>query len=206
VLALVQRDRRALLALTTGTLASTPLFAAHLAAGCTLAQALLFSQGDYLRTADRIGSLADWDSLVALANPIALGAALVGAPLLWREQRAVALTGGVIIALYLNELWLAPFGARTTLNLMRGLTVLAIPVSLAAGMAVAKYPRWTGAVIAACAVWAIGTAVLVVPGSCSVRPIRLDEIDSLRVDRCTFRWRAPSQVHRALSPLDSRAP
>ena len=206
VLALVQRDRRALLALTAGALASTPLFAAHLAAGCTLAQAFLFSQGDYLRTTDHIGSLADWDTLVALASPVALGAALVGAPLLWREQRAVALTGGVIIALYLNELWLAPFGARTTLNLMRGLTVLAIPVSLAAGMAVAKRPRWAGAVIAACAIWAIGTAALVVPGSCSVRSIRLVEIDSLRVDRCTFRWKASRQARPALSPLDSPGP
>ena len=205
VLALVQRDRRALLALTTGALASTPLFAVHLAAGCTLAQAFLFSQGDYLRTTDRVGSLANWDTLVALANPVALAAALVGAPLLWREQRAVALTGGVIIALYLNELWLAPFGARTTLDLMRGLTILAIPVSLAAGMAVAKCPRWAGAVIAACAVWAIGTAALVVPGSCSVTPIDLVEIETLRVDRCSFRWRAPRQVHRALSPLDYRA-
>jgi hypothetical protein len=125
--------------------------------------------------------------------------------LLWREQRAVALTGGVIIALYLNELWLAPFGARTTLDLMRGLTVLAIPVSLAAGMAVAKCPRWAGAVIAACAVWAIGTAALVVPGSCSVRSIDLVEIETLRVDRCSFHWQAPRQVHRALSPLDYRA-
>jgi hypothetical protein len=131
---------------------------------------------------------------------------LVGAPLLWRQQRPVALTGGVIIALYLNELWLAPFGARTTLDLMRGLTVLAIPVSLAGGMAVAASPRWAGAVIAACAVWAIGAAALVVPDSCSVRPIRLVEIDSLRVDRCTFRWKAPRQAHPALSPLDSRAP
>jgi len=191
VMALAQRDRRALLALAAGTLAATPLFAAHLAAGCTLAQALLFSHGDYLRTADRPGSLANWASLLALASPVALGAALFGAPALWRERRPVALTCGVVVALYLNELWLAPFGARTTLDLMRGLTVLAVPVSIAAGIGLAKHPRWAAAVIAACAVWAIGVAALVVPGSCSVRPIDLAGVEALSVDRCTFRWKAP---------------
>ncbi len=42
-----------------------------------LAQVFPFSQGDYLRTTDRVGSLAHWDTLVALANPVALAAALV---------------------------------------------------------------------------------------------------------------------------------
>jgi hypothetical protein len=206
VMALARRDRRALAALAAGTLAASPLFAAHLAAGCSLAQAFLFSQGDYLRAANRVGTLAKWETLLALAGPVALVAALAGAPALWREWRAVALTCGAIVALYLNELWLAPFGARTTLDLLRGLTILAIPVSAAAGAGVARHPRWAAGVIAACALWAVGTAVRVVPESCYTKRIDLAAIETLRVDRCTFRWRAPRRATGAAVPHSSALP
>jgi hypothetical protein len=200
VMALARRDRRALAALAGGALAASPLFAAHLAAGCSLAQAFLFSQGDYLRTADRVGTLAQWKTLLALAGPVALAAALVGAPTLWRERRAVALTGGAVVALYLNELWLAPFGARSTLDLLRGLTILAVPVSAAAGVAVARRPRWAAGVIVACALWAGVTAARVVPNSCYTKRIDLAAIEALRVDRCAFRWRAPRRAAGGAGP------
>lgn len=195
VLALADRDRRALLALATGTLGAFPLIAAHWGAGCTLAEALLFSPGDYLR--DRVALGHDWISLVALVGPIGLGLAWMGAPALWRERPSLAWTCGVIVVLYLNELWLAPFSARTTLDLLRGLTILAIPISIAGGWALAQRPRAMAAAIVACAAWAIGVTALVVPGSCHTRSIDLATIETLSVERCRFRWQAPRQSRHA---------
>jgi hypothetical protein len=91
--------------------------------------------------------------------------------------------------LYANELWLAPLGLRTTLNLMRGLTIFAFPVAVAAGVYLAPRPRLAAAVTLACALWALGAAWLALPGSCHRVPIDLAEVGSLEVDRCTFRWR-----------------
>ncbi len=121
----------------------------------------------------------------------------MGAPALWRERPSLAWTCVVIVVLYLNELWLAPFSARTTLDLLRGLTILAIPVSIAGGWALAQRPRATAAVIAACAAWAIGVTAFVVPGSCHTRSIDLAAIETLSVERCTFRWRAPLRSRHA---------
>ena len=135
VLALWLRDRRAFGALAIGSLAGALLVAVHLRAGCSPAEALLFSQGDYLRTAARAGSLSHWPSLLALAGVPALAAAALGARELVRRHTAASVLAAVVCLLYLNELWLAPFGARTTLDLQRGLTVLAFPVAAAAGVA-----------------------------------------------------------------------
>jgi hypothetical protein len=189
VLALAGRDRRALSALALGTLAATPLVALHLAAGCTPMQALLFSPGDYLRTTPRPTLLAHGPRLLALAHPIALAAGAFGARSLWQERRPVALLCAVVVGLYLNEIWLAPFGARTTLDLLRGLTVLSFPAAIAAGWALRDRPRWTAIAVAAAAVWAAACAFTAVPRSCHVQPIDVAEIQALRVDRCTFRWR-----------------
>ncbi len=189
VLALARRDRRALAALAVGTLAAAPLLGAHLAAGCTGLQALLFSPGDYLRSAPRPTLLAHGPTLLALAHPIALAAAAFGAPSFWRERRPLALLCAVVVVLYLNEIWLAPFGARTTLDLLRGLTVLSFPVAIAAGWALRDRPKWTAVVVAAAAFWATVCAFTAVPRSCHVQPIDVASIQTLRVDRCTFRWR-----------------
>lgn len=191
VLALVRRDRAALLALAGGSLLATPLFAAHLAAGCSLAQAFLFSQGDYLRSGARALPVEGWLRIAALAGPVSVAAAALGAGALWRRWRAVAIVCAVCTALYLNQLWLAPFGARTTLDLMRGLTLLALPVAVSGGVALAGRPRAGIAVVAVCALWAAASSALVVPGSCHVKPIEIGEIAKLRVDRCSFRWTGP---------------
>ena len=81
-----------------------------------------------------------------------------------------------------------PFGARTTLNLLRGLTVLAFPVAAAAGVFLADRPRAARAVLVASAVWALGCAWLALPGSCHREPVDWVQQDRLVVDRCTFRW------------------
>ncbi len=189
VLALRVRDRRGLGALATGSLAGAVLVAVHLRAGCTPAEALLFSQGDYLRTTSHAGSLSRWPSLLALAGPPALAAAALGARELVRKHHLMSLLAAVVLVLYSNELWLAPFGARTTLDLQRGLTLLAFPVAAAAGVALALRPRWLLGAVAACALWAAVTTFQVVPGSCTVRSFDLDEVRELSIDRCTFRWR-----------------
>jgi len=186
-LALARRDARALAALAVGALGAAPLVAAHLAAGCSAAQALLFSPGDYLRSAGRWQSLAMPGRLAALAGPIGIGAALLGAPALWRERRDVALVAAVVLALCTSELWLAPFGIATTLNLLRGLALLAFPVALAGGVFAARRGI-APALVAACAAFALAAAWLAVPGSCHRAPIDLARVAATEVDRCAFRW------------------
>ena len=95
----------------------------------------------------------------------------------------------VVGALYLNELWLAPFSARTTLDLLRGLTILAFPVAAAAGVALARRPAVAAGAVAGSAALAVLAALLVVPAVCVSKPIEIAEIESFDVDRCTFRWR-----------------
>jgi len=181
-LALWLRDRRAFGALAIGSLAGALLVAVHLRAGCSPAEALLFSQGDFLRTASRAGSLSRWPSLLALAGVPALAAAALGARELVRRHPIASVLAAVVTVLYLNELWLAPFGARTTLDLHRGLTVFAFPLAAAAGVALSARPRWLAAGIAACAIWAAVCTLWVVPGSCTVRAIDLDQVRELSVD------------------------
>jgi len=205
ILCLARRDRRGLAALAAGTALGVPLVAAHLRAGCTLAEALLFSEGDYLR-ARPFADLAMLDRVVLLASPIAVGLAGLGSGELWRRHRPLALACAAMVVLYANELWLAPFGRGTTLNLLRGLTVLAIPVAAAAGLALAARPRWLPWLVGACALWAVASAVWVVPRSCFVRPVAASELRGLSVDRCTFRWRGP-HIHRdrSLRPAPDRS-
>jgi hypothetical protein len=189
VLALVRRDLRALLALAAGGAGAAPLFAAQVAAGCSLAQAFLFSPGDYLRQAGAFTGLAMWDRVVILAGPIAVGAAALGAPALWRRDRRLATLCVVVVALYLSELWLAPFGIGTTLNLLRGLTLLAFATAVCGGVALADRPRVAPFALAACALWSAVAAFWVVPHACHVRSFTAAEVSHTAVDRCTFRWR-----------------
>jgi hypothetical protein len=190
VAALARRDVRALAALGAGTLLASPLVLAHLAAGCTLPQALLFSEGDYLRGAPRLHNLEHWDRVLVLANPIALCAGLWGVPSLWRRHRDVGVVCAVVAVLYLNELWLAPFGARTTLDLLRGLTVFAVPVAISAGVFLADRPEATLGIVGGSAVLAVLAAFLVVPVSCVSKPVDVAAIERYGVRRCVFRWYA----------------
>jgi hypothetical protein len=201
VLALVRRDHRALLALAAGSAGAAPLFATHMAAGCSLAETFLFSSGDYLRRAGDSTSLAMWDRIVVLAGPIAVGAAALGAPALWRRDRALAVLCAVVLALYLNEVWLAPFGAGTTLNLLRGLTLLAFGAAVCGGVALADRPRIAPFALAACALWSAVAAYRVVPQSCFVQSFSVAEVSHTAVDRCTFRWRIAGPLRKDGRPV-----
>ena len=189
VLALRRRDVRGLAALAAGSALALPLPLAHLRAGCELSEALLFSQGDYLRAAPRGLDLAHFARAALLANPLAAALALRGAPTLARERRDVAVLCALIAVLYANELWLAPFGARTTLDLVRGLTIFAIPVSIAAGVGLEGRPRAALAVVGASAALALAAALYVVPSTCVSKPVELAGVGAIEVDRCRFRWR-----------------
>ena len=92
LLALTARDAKGIGALAAGTLGAAPLFAAHVADGCTFAEAFLFSQNDYLRARSAWSSLPMLDQIVVLANPV----------LVWLAA------WGALTVLYLNELWLSP--------------------------------------------------------------------------------------------------
>jgi hypothetical protein len=189
VLALSLGDRRGLAALAAGTALALPLPLLHLADGCSLSQALLFSQEDYLRAAPRRYNLEHWDRILLLANPIGIAAALAGAGALWRRSRALAGLCGLIVWLYLNELWLAPFGVRTTLDTLRGLTILAIPVALAGGVALGARPRLAGPAVIASGLLALATTFWVTPSACVSRPLSVTGVERFDVDRCRFRWR-----------------
>ena len=188
IAALVLRDRRTLAALAVGCVLAAPLFVAHASAGCSLAEMLLFSRGDYLRSTDGWSSFPMLGRIFALAGPLAVGCAVLGAAALWNRHRAVAAVAGVAVVLWANELWLAPFGTRTTLNLLRGLTVLAFPIAAAGGVYLAHRPQAARAVLVASALWAVGCAWLAVPGSCHREPVQWEQQDRIVVDRCTFRW------------------
>jgi hypothetical protein len=202
-LALVRRDLRALLALAAGSAVAAPLFAAQLAAGCSLAEAFLFSPGDYLRPASAFAGLAMWDRVVVLAGPIAVAAAALGAPALWRRDRPLAALCLVVVTLYLNELWLFPFGAGSTLNLLRGLTLLAFVTAICGGVALADRPRVAPWALAACALWSAVAAFSAVPRSCHVRSFTVAEVSHTAVDRCTFRWRDTGPTERRRRPAAS---
>jgi hypothetical protein len=158
-------------------------------AGCTLREALLFSPGDYLREAGRLHAASMAGRIAILAGPLGVGAALLGAPRLWREHRDVALLAVAILALCTSELWLAPFGIATTFNLMRALSLLAVAVAASAGVFAATRPGLPPALVAASAAFALVAALRAVPGSCHRVPIDPERVSATVVDRCTFRWR-----------------
>ena len=112
-----------------------------------------------------------------------------GRPARRRCDRHLAALCAVVATLYLNELWLAPFSASTTLNLLRGLTILAFATAVCGGVALADRPRLAPLALAACALWSAGAAFWVVPRSCYVRSFTVVEVSRTEVDRCTFRWR-----------------
>ncbi len=202
VLSLARRDRRALLALAAGTLAGATLTLMHTTAGCSVAEALRLTGRDYL-IANPWSSLVVWDVVLILASPIALCLALLGAPEQWRRHRSLAVLCLVLTAIYLNEIWLAPFGKRISLDLLRGLSVLAIPVAIAGGVALHSRPRLAPWLLGMCAAWALASAIWVVPHSCIVRPVALEELRDLRVERCKFVWRGPA-MQRPPGPQRSR--
>jgi hypothetical protein len=195
-LALARRDVKALVALALGTLGAVPLVWAHLAAGCTFQQALLFAEGNYLHDSSLGRSLDRGLLTLALASPPMLGAALLGASETWRRHRSVALLCAVVTLLYLQDLWLAPFGIATTFNLIRGLAMLSLPASVAAGVYLARRPRVAPWLLAAAALWCLGTTFTVAKDPLFWRPMAVEEIRGLQMSRCQFGWNAPNAAHR----------
>jgi len=194
VIALARRDGRGLAALAAGSLVALPLVAAHLAAGCSLAEAFLFTSGDYLRSAADPPTGTRLMRIAILAGPIGLVAGAIGAPELWRRHRAVALMALTVFALYWNELWLAPFGRGSTLNLLRGLTLLAFVVAIPGGIALDARRRVAPWILAACAIQAVASALWVVPSSCYTQSFTTAEISASAVDRCRCRGRNPKRA------------
>lgn len=192
ILALARGDLRGLVALAGGTLLASPLFLAHLAAGCTLPEAFLFSRDDYLRDVLPWSFAADPAGLLLLAGPIALVLAFLGAVPLWRRSRPVAITCAALLVVYANEVWLVPFGIGTTLDLRRGLTVLAMPVAAAAGMALSVRPRLEIPAVVLSGIFAIAASLFVVQRACYVRVVDVAETRELVVQRCVFRWNGPA--------------
>jgi len=206
-LALARRDGKALLALALGTLGALPLLAAHLSAGCSLQQALLFSPGDYLHAASRQGILDRWPLTLALASPPILAVALLGAGATWRQHRPIAVLCALVTVLYLQDLWLAPFGISTTFSLRRGLAMLALPATVAAGVHLARHPRRAPWLMAVAALWCVGTTFTVAKQPLFWRPVVIEEIRDLRMARCRFGWTAPHAAHRQRKPAERpRAP
>ena len=200
ILALARRDVRALAALAVGGLGALPLVIAHLGAGCTFAQALLFARGGYARSLAEELLPADWPWLVPLANPVALLAAVLGAGATWRRSRPLALFAAALVALWATNFWLAPFGIRTLVTPLRGLSVLAIPIAMSAGVWCAAR-QWREAVLLGlCAAFAAISCPLVVPHACFVRRIALEELDGVHVERCEFLWRAAPRAAAAPGP------
>jgi hypothetical protein len=200
-LALLRRDVRDLAALAAGSLGAAPLVASHLAAGCSLPAAFLFAAGGYSRALSEplLPENSVW--LLPLANPIALLAGLSGAATLWRRSRVLAGLCALILVLYLNNFWLAPFGQRTLVTPLRGLSLLAIPVAIAAGALCAERPQLARWLVFASALWALASPLWLVPKACFVRPISQGEIDAVAVDRCSFRWTAPARGVPSAAPL-----
>jgi hypothetical protein len=202
VLVIARRDYRALVALAVGTLAGATLTLMHTVAGCSLAEALRLTGKDYL-ISNPWSSWAVWEIILILASPIVLCLAILGAPDLWRRHRPLAVLCLVLTAVYLNETWLAPFDKRISLDMLRGLSVLAIPVAIAGGLALGARPRLAPWLLGLCVAWAVASALWVVPQSCMVRPVALEELRDLRVERCRFVWRGPA-LRRPGGPQRSR--
>jgi hypothetical protein len=197
VWALASRDPRGIAALAMGTLGFVPLLLAHVMAGCSPAEALMLSENDYLRATSAWSSLAIWDQIVLLASPLAVALAGLGAPDLWRRNRPAGALCAALVVLYLNELWLSPLAMRSALDLLRGLSVLAVPVAVAGGFALERWRRAGPWLIGAAALWVLLCMPSVLPRSCRVREVSLAELSGLEVDRCTFRWRGPA-IRRGL--------
>lgn len=204
VLALARRDARALAALAAGALVASPLLVAHLAAGCSLREALLFSPGDYLRAAGSWSSAEAAGRIVILAGPLGVGAALLGAPRLWREHRDAAVVAAAIVAVCTSELWLAPFGIATTLNLLRALSLLSVAIAASAGVFAATRRGLAPALVAAGAAFALVAALRALPGSCHREPVDPATVSATVVDRCRFRWRLVGEPGTSAPPRVTR--
>jgi hypothetical protein len=193
VLAIASRDMRGLAALAVGTLGAVPLVAAHMADGCSLAEALLFNRSGYWDSPNTGLVPENWQSILLLASPVLVVVAGFGAPALWRRSVPLACMAAALLLIYTNQAWMAPFGVRSVVGFDRGLPLLAVPVAMAAGLYLEgdRWVRWI--VVGISALWLVTTTATVLPASCFVRPIAEAELSGLQVERCSFTWRSPAR-------------
>lgn len=187
VLAVGRRDLRALAALFFGALGATPLLAVHLLDGCSWEQALLLTRSGYLG-AGHSPVFDGFGVVAALAAPLVVALAVPGGRHLWRNQRSLAWACLALLVVGTNAIWLAPFGLRTGVDLIRGLSLVSIAVAIPAGFILTRGVRLRQVVLGLCALWLIGCTVWAMPRACHTRPISLVAVNELEVARCQFAW------------------
>jgi len=186
ILCIVRRDGRGLAALAIGSTAAVPLIAEHMSAGCSLAESLMLARGGFSPVAGTPVVPPNWPWLLPLANPIIVVAAALGSHATWQRNRPIAILCLAFVLLYLNNVWLEPFGIRTLVTLLRGLTMLAIPLAIAAGIHAARSARTAACVVGLAAAAAIASIPTAVPNACFTK--RIDPTRAVEVDRCVFLW------------------
>jgi hypothetical protein len=94
--------------------------------------------------------------------------------------------------------------------------VFAIPVSIAAGVALSEWPhvalsarpdaplsarpRAALAAVCASAALALGVLRIALPGTCVSQPVDVASVGRIEVARCVFRWRGPRAVPAPRAP------
>jgi hypothetical protein len=78
--------------------------------------------------------------------------------------------------------------------------MLALPACVAAGVHLASRPRLSPWLLAAAALWSVGTTFTIAKQPLHWRPVALEEIRDLRMARCRFGWSAPHASHRRREP------
>lgn len=198
VLCLARRDLRGLGALAFGSVLAAPLVAAHLEAGCSFAESLMLARGGLSPAAGTQVVPPNWPWLLPLANPASLVAAGLGAASTWRRNRPIAILCGVFVLLYFNNVWLAPFEIRSLVTLLRGLTMLAIPIAIAGGIYASRSPLAAVCVVGLAAAVAVASVPTAIPKACFTKRIDLAQVANTSIERCVFVWHMPTE-HRAKS-------
>lgn len=192
VLCLARRDVRGLAALAFGSVLAAPLVAAHLEAGCSLAESLMLARGGFSPVAGTRVVPPNWPWLLPLMNPATLVAAVLGAASTWRQHRPIAILCGVFVFLYLNNVWLAPFEIRTLVTLLRGLTMLAIPIAIAGGVYASHSRRAAVCVVGLAAAVAVASVPTAIPNACFTKRIDIAQVANTSIERCVFLWHMPA--------------
>jgi hypothetical protein len=126
--------------------------------------------------------------VAALAAPLVVALAVPGGRHLWRNQRSLAWACLALLVVGTNAIWLAPFGLRTGVDLIRGLSLVSIAVAIPAGFILTRGVRLRQVVLGLWALWLIGCTVWAMPRACHTRPISLVAVNELEVARCQFAW------------------
>lgn len=173
----------AMLAVASGI---CPLLAAHLCAGCSVRESLLFARGGYEYGGGAI--LNDLVLSLALASPPLLVLAAISFGRRLPGSSDLSLVLGYFFALYLGGLAVSLAGFEGPFSPVRGLTLLLGPVSILAGSELASFSARRRLFTAIALVWLVVAATYFIPGSCWTRPVDPSERQGVRVERCRFIW------------------